>query len=259
MHEWDIHGRGYLDFEAFLSVIATYLKVEQLDQKVEEDYLTISGLTKTEAHEVELRVARRSSLSLSDPEMFGISEQKHPELDNGEVEEEITAKSLWKAIKKYGPGMWGKKFTNSISLADVEEMVYDADSLDQSGDMKVNLDELLNVLEMVAADEIEEKTSNKKANKGMIRVPTGRHLAALLKMDTVDNELLKTAKRASIKRSNSSMITQAFTKNDIDSKLDSKKYVLRVHDSTQSLSEVQRESDFLKRQKCCYLNIVVIS
>ena len=93
-------------------------------------------------------------------------------------------------------------------------MVYDADSLDQSGDMKVNLDELLNVLEMVAADEIEEKTSNKKANKGMIRVPTGRHLAALLKMDTVDNELLKTAKRASIKRSNSSMITQAFTKND---------------------------------------------
>mgnify|MGYP006146287313 CR=1 FL=1 len=99
MHEWDIHGRGYLDFEAFLSVIATYLKVEQLDQKVEEDYLTISGLTKTEAHEVELRVARRSSLSLSDPEMFGISEQKHPELDNGEVEEEITAKSLWKAIK----------------------------------------------------------------------------------------------------------------------------------------------------------------
>jgi len=31
------------------------------------------------------------------------------------------------------------------------------------------------------------------------------------------------------------------------------------YDCTQSLSEVQRESDFLKRQKCSYLNIVVIS
>jgi len=46
--------------------------------------------------------------------------------------------------------------------------------------------------------------------------------------------------------------SQAFTKNDIDSKLGLKKYVLRVHDCTQSLSEVQRESDFLKRQKCSY-------
>ena len=53
--------------------------------------------------------------------------------------------------------------------------------------------------------------------------------------------------------------SQAFTRNNIDSKLDSKKHVLREHDCTQSLSEVQRESDFLKRQKCSYLNIVVIS
>ena len=67
MKEWDIFERGYLDFEAFLSVIATYMKVEQLDQKVEEDYLTICGLTEKEAHQVEVRIARRSSLSLSDP------------------------------------------------------------------------------------------------------------------------------------------------------------------------------------------------
>ena len=71
MKEWDIFERGYLDFEAFLSVIATYMKVEQLDQKVEEDYLTICGLTEKEAHQVEVRIARRSSLSLSDPEMLG--------------------------------------------------------------------------------------------------------------------------------------------------------------------------------------------
>ena len=44
MREWDIHERGYLDFEAFLSVMSTYMKVEQLDQKVEEDFLKVCGL-----------------------------------------------------------------------------------------------------------------------------------------------------------------------------------------------------------------------
>jgi hypothetical protein len=52
---------------------------------------------------------------------------------------------------------------------------------------------------MVAHDEIEDKKSDKK--QGMIRVPTGRHLAALMKMDTVDEELIVLLKRPKLKES----------------------------------------------------------
>jgi hypothetical protein len=64
MREWDVHEppRGYLNFDAFVSVISTYMKVEQLDQQVEEDFLTICGLDETQIHSLELDLTRRSML-----------------------------------------------------------------------------------------------------------------------------------------------------------------------------------------------------
>ena len=104
-------------------------------------------------------------------------------MEEGEDEDddgiqEISSKHLWRAIRKFGPTVWGRKKTAAISLKDVEEMVYDADVIDQSGDMKVSLSELLNALEMVATEEIKQDLG--KSEQGMIRVPTGRHLAALM-------------------------------------------------------------------------------
>ena len=59
MSEWDLHDRGYLDFEAFLSVVSTYMKVEQLDQKVEEDFLKVCGLNEKQVHDLEVNLARQ--------------------------------------------------------------------------------------------------------------------------------------------------------------------------------------------------------
>jgi hypothetical protein len=43
MAEWDVQNRGFLDFEALLSIVATYVRIEELDQRMEEDYLTLCG------------------------------------------------------------------------------------------------------------------------------------------------------------------------------------------------------------------------
>ena len=42
--EWDIDHRGYLDFDAFLSLIATFLKREELDEMMENDFLDLCGI-----------------------------------------------------------------------------------------------------------------------------------------------------------------------------------------------------------------------
>jgi len=193
MSEWDLHDRGYLDFEAFLSVVSTYMKVEQLDQKVEEDFLKVCGLNEKQVHDLEVNLARQSFVD-------------HHNVEEGEDEDddgiqEISSKHLWRAIRKFGPTVWGRKKTAAISLKDVEEMVYDADVIDQSGDMKVSLSELLNALEMVATEEIKQDLG--KSEQGMIRVPTGRHLAALMNMESASETLVDRARRASVKRSES--------------------------------------------------------
>ena len=218
MREWDVHEppRGYLNFDAFVSVISTYMKVEQLDQQVEEDFLTICGLDETQIHSLEIDLTRRSMLEAhrdrgeshaidvsfsmvdttdSDADSDGIrsmnsfetretKEEKQGHSTDVQPENEITIDNLWNAIQKYGPTVWGNRKTRAITLDDVEEMVFDADCLDQSGDMGVSLDELLNILEMVATEEIKDEMTKSKG--GMIRVPTGRHLKALMKEDTTD-------------------------------------------------------------------------
>ena len=130
--EWDIHDRKYLDFEAFLSVMSTYMKVEQLDEKVEEDFLKVCGLDKQQAHAFELSETRKS---IYDHDHDHDHHHQYIEDDNGEFsdEKEISAKNLWEAIRKYGPQMWGRKRTTEITLNDVEEMIFDADVIDQSG------------------------------------------------------------------------------------------------------------------------------
>jgi len=43
MHEWDVDQRGYLDFSAFISIIAHVIKAEELETKVKQDFLQLCG------------------------------------------------------------------------------------------------------------------------------------------------------------------------------------------------------------------------
>ena len=43
MREWDLVGRGYLDFDAFVSIVSHVLKSEELDEQLEQDFLRVCG------------------------------------------------------------------------------------------------------------------------------------------------------------------------------------------------------------------------
>jgi len=43
MKEWDLGGTGYLDFDAFVSIVGHVLKSEELDEQLEKDFLTFCG------------------------------------------------------------------------------------------------------------------------------------------------------------------------------------------------------------------------
>jgi Ca2+-binding EF-hand superfamily protein/CRP-like cAMP-binding protein/anti-anti-sigma regulatory factor len=45
MREWDLEGRGFLDFDAFVSIVSHVLKSEELDEHIERDFLTLCGET----------------------------------------------------------------------------------------------------------------------------------------------------------------------------------------------------------------------
>ena len=54
---------------------------------------------------------------------------------------------------------------------------------------------------MVATEEILEEDQDEKTEKGMIRVPTGRHLAELMNMESASETLVDRARRATVKSS----------------------------------------------------------
>lgn len=48
MKEWDLESKGYLDFDAFVSIVAHVLKSEELDEQLEKDFLIFCGETNVE-------------------------------------------------------------------------------------------------------------------------------------------------------------------------------------------------------------------
>merc|ERR1712034_104671 len=97
MREWDVNERGYLDFDAFLSVVATFLKREELDEMVERDFLRMCGLNPDD------------------------SEAEWPQLDPTTG---ISVDNLHRALRAHWPEKWP---TEEESRDVAEEMVFDAD------------------------------------------------------------------------------------------------------------------------------------
>jgi len=116
MHEWDVFQRGYLDFSDFISIVAHVMKSEALDAKVEHDFLQLCG---KEVSEIE---NNRESLLKS-------------------LCSYITAEDLIRA---------GRERDMPIDPEIAEEMIFDAS---ESGDKKVLLEELIDVIETVYKNE----------------------------------------------------------------------------------------------------------
>ena len=138
MHEWDLESKGYLVFDSFISVVATFMKIEGQDVQMEEDFLKMCGLT---------------------------DEEIKAENSEAKKEHSITKESLLIAQKRYGDNY--SKFLPEVA----EEMVYDAD-LDRV-DGNVSLDEFVNAIEMVGTSELDEVAGG----DSMWRLPSGRHLS----------------------------------------------------------------------------------
>merc|ERR1712023_164057 len=124
----DVQGDGFLNFDAFISVIATHLKVEHLDAMIEEDFLRLVG------------TVEKDITSMSDDDKIHLS---------------CDWKMLQEAAKTFG----GK----SLSDEACQEMVFDADIDAVGNGSSVSLDELITCLEMVRKEEIVEKRESMKS------------------------------------------------------------------------------------------------
>merc|ERR1711871_1524884 len=48
MNEWDVEHDGHLSFDAFVSIVSTHIKLEELDQQLEKDFLRLCFLSHEE-------------------------------------------------------------------------------------------------------------------------------------------------------------------------------------------------------------------
>jgi len=122
MHEWDCKQQGYLDFGDFISIVAKVIKSEELDAKVEHDFLTMCGKRVDEIANNRKDLLKSVHTHISAEDLIRMSRDQGNSLD---------------------PGL-------SINPEIAEEMIFDAS--ETSGRM-VSLNELITTIETVYRDE----------------------------------------------------------------------------------------------------------
>eukprot|EP00495_Collosphaeridae_sp_1-RS-2012_P003556 TRINITY_DN2942_c0_g1_i1.p1 TRINITY_DN2942_c0_g1~~TRINITY_DN2942_c0_g1_i1.p1 ORF type:complete len:308 (+),score=54.06 TRINITY_DN2942_c0_g1_i1:140-925(+) len=122
MHEWDCNQQGYLDFGDFMSIVSQVIKAEELDVKVENDFLAMCG------KRVDEIANNRKDLLKS-------------------INTHITSEDLIRVSRK-----WGKSLDPGLSINPeiAEEMIFDASEISGS---TVSLNELIRTIETVYRDE----------------------------------------------------------------------------------------------------------
>ena len=127
MDEWDVKDRGFLDFDAFLSMISAFLKKEELDVQVEADFKTFCRPKVGPAALADAHVDRERDLDL-----YNLLHTITPE-DVKRVIEDRTGETITSAV--------------------AEELVFDAD---EDGSGAITIDELITAIEMISSDEVAE-------------------------------------------------------------------------------------------------------
>jgi len=116
MHEWDGQQQGYLDFGDFISIVAQVIKSEELDEKVERDFLIVCGRLASEIPTIKKNLQK--------------SMHTH-----------ITSSDLIRAGRARGM---------PINPEIAEEMIFDAS---ETSEMMVSLSELIATIETVYRNE----------------------------------------------------------------------------------------------------------
>jgi len=139
MHEWDCNQQGYLDFSDFISIVAQVVKTEELDAKVEHDFLTVCGKRVDEIANNRRDLLKSTNTHITAEDLIRVSREQRKSLE---------------------PGL-------SINPEIAEEMIFD--SSETNGRM-VSLNELITTIETVYRDESvpskkEESVPSKKVNR----------------------------------------------------------------------------------------------
>ena len=190
MREWDVHQRGFLDFDAFLSVVATFLKREELDERIEQDFLKLCGINPDSGKRKSTHLEQScNSLGHFRDRVRSPTVVKGGG-KGGRKGKFLKAKASWRRLKyvaawhTHGVGIdnllaafklhWPQKvLTRTVA----EEMIFDANLEPGKSDM-VTLDELITCLEMVTMSEIENdgSTASKRESAVAWRRPSGCHV-----------------------------------------------------------------------------------
>ena len=148
MHEWDVQNTGYLDFDAFISMIAVVLKKEELDESVEDDFLKL-----TSKRVVDVQTGGAEAL-------------------RNAADAQISADSLIRGLTDLG--------AISLDFDLIEEMIFDAD-FDGAG--FVSLDDLISTIEIIGRKEIVGSGGGASNLEGVPTQQQGRVVLAKLKSE----------------------------------------------------------------------------
>jgi len=88
MHEWDVHQRGYLDFGAFISIVAHVIQAEELDAKVEHDFLRVCGREVVEIENNRKNLLKSINSHIKSQDIIRVSRERGMPI-NPEIAEEM--------------------------------------------------------------------------------------------------------------------------------------------------------------------------
>merc|ERR1719474_2024989 len=88
MHEWDCQQQGYLDFGDFISIVAQVIKSEELDEKVEHDFLIICGKRVSEIQKNRKNLLKSMNSHITSSDLIRIGRQRGMPI-NPEIAEEM--------------------------------------------------------------------------------------------------------------------------------------------------------------------------
>jgi len=88
MREWDVRQHGYIGYSDFISIVAQVMKTEELDAKVEHDFLLLCGTHKGEIEGNRENLLMSANSGITADDLIRVSRQRHLDI-NPEIAEEM--------------------------------------------------------------------------------------------------------------------------------------------------------------------------
>lgn len=155
MQEWDVQERGFLDFDAFLSIVSTTLKAEAMQVNIENDFLNFYPHGRANMNSDKKSNANKSEDLLN---------------------YQITADDLIRVHTELGLVL-----TQEIA----EEMLFDADVSSRGG---VDFDDLISCIETIGTNEVyEAMATNRTGLRAIQEAKMGEKFAVSLEAG-IDND-----------------------------------------------------------------------